>query len=97
MRWNFVTRVYISINQGVLVDLAGYRYGEFKKRSATTGLQLFRSAVNFPMHDPGLSSVVLAMQGGKAFIRTQKPKLSVSNRKSKSLHGKVFPEGQAIG
>ncbi len=53
MRWDFVTRVYISINQGVLLDLAGHRYGDFKKRSATTGLQVFRSAVDFSMHELG--------------------------------------------
>ncbi len=54
MRWNFVTRVYISIDQGVLLDLAGHRYGESNKPSATTGLQLLRSVVDFSMHDPGL-------------------------------------------
>ncbi len=55
MCWNFVTRVYIAIHQGVLLDLAGHRYGDFKKRSATTGLQLFRFAVDFPMHDLDLT------------------------------------------
>ncbi len=38
-----------------IVVYCKHRYGEFKKRSVTTGLQLFKAAVDFPTHDPGLT------------------------------------------